>query len=191
MRSFFCAALVVFASAAAVRAADTCSAKGLLGGKPFAMTHCAVSYYDDQHSVTIWISEAPISPEEEKSFQISSYAPDRDAAGKIRTMLHISFCPGGGSPTPSPGAVGDVELGFSKADSPMLMRQWVLDPAKDKDLKIEKMSGELKLGGRLAGRVTGAKATAENALAAYKWQIDFDLRLPEKSAAAGTGCGHD
>ncbi len=175
--------------AGGVRAESRCSAKGVMGGKAFSMTHCAISYYDDQHSVTIWFSEAPISAEEEKAFQLSSYASDQDAKGKFRTLMHLAFCPGGGAPVPRPAAVKSVEIGMNNAESPLLGRQWVLDPSKDKHIRFEKLSGDLKLGGRLAGRVTGGKTREEDSQGAYSWQIDFDLPLPAKSAAAGAGCG--
>jgi hypothetical protein len=53
-------------------------------------------------------------------------------------------------------------------------------------LKIEKLSGDLKSGGRLAGKITGSKNVDQ---APYSWDIDFDLALPAKGAAAGPGCG--
>ena len=176
--------------AAGLRAEDKCSAKGTMGDKPFTMTHCAISYFDSEHSVTIWFSEAPIPAEEAQSFQLSSYASDQDAKGKSRTQMHLGFCPGGGAATPKAASVTSVEIGFNHADSPLLSRQWVLDPTKDKHIRFEKLSGDLKPGGRLAGRVTGGKTKEEDTQAACSWQIDFDLKLPQKSAAAGIGCGH-
>ena len=75
---------------------------------------------------------------------------------------------------------------MNHADSPLLGRQWVLQLPKDKELKVEKLSGDLKLGGRLAGRVTGGK-TSDGL--PYSWEIEFDLPLPAKSAASGVSCG--
>jgi hypothetical protein len=183
------AATFALAVAIGAQAEGKCAAKGVMGGKKFSMSHCAVSYYDDEHSVTIWFSETPISTEEAKTFQVSAYPLDRDVNGKPRTMLHLAFCPGGGQPSPRPEAVKSVEFWMNHADSPMLSRQWVLQLPKDKELKLEKLSGDLKLGGGLAGRVTGGK-TSDGLL--YSWEIDFDVPLPNKSASAGVGCGpHD
>ena len=53
--------------------------------------------------------------------------------------------------------------------------------------KVEKLSGALKPGGRLAGRITGGKVSDG---LKYEWQIDFDLALPAKSAAGGMTCPH-
>ena len=53
-------------------------------------------------------------------------------------------------------------------------------------MKIEKLSGDLKIGGRLAGKITGAKKEGEQP---YSWDVDFDLALPAKAAAAGPSCG--
>lgn len=191
--------IVLFAVTIAMsaQAEGKCLAKGVLGGKKFSMSHCAVSYYDDEHSVTIWFNETAIPAEELKTFQASGYPPDRDAAGKPRTMLHLAFCPGGGKTVPRPGAVKSVELGMSHADSPLLGRQWVFELPKDKELKFEKLSGDLKLGGRLSGHVTGKKTSGELDRDGEKgtpdsWEINFDFRLPDKSASGGTGCGsHD
>jgi hypothetical protein len=62
----------------------------------------------------------------------------------------------------------------------------VFDLPKDKELKIEKLSGDLKPGGRLSGRMKGSKKSDG---LDYSWDFDFDLRLPGKSAAAGPACG--
>lgn len=147
------------AVAMAAHAESKCSAQGVMGGKKFVMSHCAISYYDDQHSVTIWFSESPISADEAHNFEASAYAPDREATGKPRTTLHLAFCPGGGKAAPRPDAVLSVEFWMNHADSPMLGRQWVLEPHKDKVFKVERLSGDLKLGGRLAGHVTGGKTS--------------------------------
>jgi hypothetical protein len=82
--------------------------------------------------------------------------------------------------------VKSVEMSVAHASSPMLGRQWVFELPKDKELKIEKLSGKLALGGRLTGRITGAK-TSDGL--SYSWQADFDVRLPTKAAAAGLSCG--
>jgi hypothetical protein len=71
---------------------------------------------------------------------------------------------------------------MNHADLPMLGRQWVMHLPKEKQLKIEKVSGDLKLGGTLAGRVTGGKRSDG---LPYSWEIEFALPLPAKSAASG------
>jgi hypothetical protein len=182
----FLAASFALAVAVGAEAKSKCSAKGVMGGKKFSMSHCAIAYFDDEHSVTVWFSETPITAEEAKTFEFSASPPDHEANGKARTMLHLSFCPGGGKSSPRPEAVKSVEFWMNHADSPMLGRQWVLDLPKDKELKVEKVSGDLKLGGKLAGRVTGGK-TSDGL--PYSWDIEFDLLLPAKSAASGASCG--
>ena len=182
----FLAASFALAVAVGAQAESKCSAKGVMGGKKFEMKHCAISYFDDEHSVTIWFSETPVSAEEGKTFELSAYPPDHDADGKPRTMLHLSFCPGGGKSSPRPEAIPSVEFWMSHADSPTLGRQWVMQLPKDKELQVERVSGDLKLGGRLAGRVTGGK-TSDGL--PYSWEIEFDLPLPAKSAASGVRCG--
>ena len=100
--------------------------------------------------------------------------------------MTVGFCPGGTGPVPSPDAVKSVEMSIGHSSSPMLGRQWVFDLPADKGLKIQKLSGSLKLGGRLAGKITGAKKSDD---LDYSWDIVFDLALPAKAAAAGPGCG--
>ncbi len=182
----FLAASFGLAVAVGAQAEGRCSAKGVMGGKKFSMSQCAVSYFEDEHSVTIWFSGTPISAEEAKTFELSAYPPDHDANGKPRTMLHLSFCPGGGKSSPRPEAVTNVELWMNHADSPTLGRQWVMKLPRDKELKVERASGDLKLGGKLDGRVTGSK-TSDGL--PYSWEIEFDLPLPARSAAAGVSCG--
>jgi len=181
----FLAVSFALAFAVGAQAESKCSAKGVMGGKKFSMSQCAVAYFDDEHSVTIWFSETPISADEAKTFELSAYPTDHDANGKPRTMLHLSFCPGGGKSSPRPDTVTSVEFWMNHSDSPMLGRQWVMLP-KDKELKVEKVSGDLKLGGRLAGRMTGGK-TSDGL--PYSWEIEFDFPLPARSAASGLSCG--
>src|SRR6266540_6458753 len=140
-------ALLALGVASQARAQQKCSATGVMGGKKFSMANCAVSFYDGENSVTLWLAESPISPEDAKAFEFNAYPKEKDASGKRRTSLHLSFCPGGGKPVASTAAVKSVELGMDHADSPMLGRQWVIELPKEKDLKIEKLSGDLKLGG--------------------------------------------
>lgn len=176
-------ALSTLALAASARA-ETCRASVSVGGKKATLSHCAVAVYDNA-GVTLWLTEQPVSGEELSMFQISSYPQDKDPSGKARTMMHLGFCPGGGSPQASPKAVKSMELSLSHGSSAMLQRQWVANLPQDSWLKIERLSGELKPGGSLAGRVTGKSADD----ASYSWEVDFDLVLPEKAAAAGPGCG--
>jgi hypothetical protein len=178
------AALSCFAGL--VRADDKCLAKAVVGGKPVTLKHCEVAMYDEK-GVTLVFMEEPISAEEVAAFQWNSAPKQKDAAGKQRTVIELGFCPGGGKGAPSPGAVQSVEMGIHHASSPMLSRQWVFELPKDKELKIEKLSGNLALGGKLAGRMTGKKKSEEGST--DSWEIDFDVQLPKKAAAAGPGCG--
>jgi uncharacterized protein len=166
-------------AAAATTAKNTCSATGQMGGEKFAATHCAISLHGDQKSVAIWFNEAPITPEEAAAFQTSSYA-DGAKGGKPRTMLTIMLCPGGGKTTASPGAVKSMDFSTNHAKSPLAGVQWVVEAPKD--FKVEKMTGELKPGAPLSGRIVGRRD-------ATSWTLDFDLALPAKDAAAGMSCG--
>jgi hypothetical protein len=53
-------------------------------------------------------------------------------------------------------------------------------------IQVEKVSGELKPGGRLTGRITGGKLSDG---LKYSWEADFNLHLPAKSAFGGVSCG--
>ena len=178
------AAAALFCLAGLARGEDKCLAKAVIGGKPATLKHCEVAMYDEK-GVTLVLMEEPIPAEEVEAFQWNSAQKEKDAGGKRRTMIELGFCPGGGKATPSPGAVKSVEMSVNHASSPMLGRQWVFDLPKDKELKIEKLSGNLALGGKLAGRITGAKKSDD---LNYSWEIDFDVQLPKKAAAAGPGC---
>ncbi|MBS0318960.1 MAG: sel1 repeat family protein [Proteobacteria bacterium] len=156
---------------------DSCAASGKLGGQPFTATHCAIAMMGDQHSVDIWFNEAPLSPEDVDGFQLSSYAK-ADPGGKQRTLVQVMFCPGGGKTIANPAAVRTIDLNTNHAKSPLAGVQWSLEP---KDFKVEKLSGELRPGGVLAGRITAARGSTTLAL-------DFDLVLPAKDAAAGLTC---
>ena len=183
--SRFLVAACLLIPAFAARAEDTCLVKAVFGGKGVTLKHCAVAMYDER-GVTLFFNENPIPAEEATAFQWNSYPKDRDASNKPRTMMTIGFCPGGASPVPSPGAVKSVEMSLSHSSSPMLGRQWVFELPSNKELKIQKLSGNLKLGGRLAGKITGARKSDE---LDYSWDIVFDVALPAKAAAAGPGCG--
>ena len=169
----------VAGAATAARAPDKCSATGSMEGEKFAATHCAISLYGDQHSVAIWFNEDPISPEESQGFQLSSYV-DGAKAGKQRTLVQIMFCPGGGSVTPSAAAVKSIDLNTNHARSPLAGIQWVVESPKD--FKVEKMAGEVKPGGRLTGKIVGNRSKTA-------WNLEFDVTLPAKDAAAGMSCG--
>jgi hypothetical protein len=184
-RSLMIGALAL-AAAGRAAAQDRCSAKGKMGEYAFDAKHCAVALYDDAKSVTLWISATPIPAEEVSNFHLSSYPKDSAPDGKARTTISLSFCPGGGKEAASPSAVKGVEFGLNHASSPMVFRNWLFELPKDKDLKFEKLSGEVKPGGKLSGRITGRRLSDQ---VPFSWEIDFDVKLPEKSAAAGTTCG--
>jgi hypothetical protein len=180
------AAVFLMSLAAAAGAEDKCLVKAVLGGKAVTLKYCEVAMYDEK-GVTLAFMEDPIPAEEVEAFQLNSYPKEKDAGGKPRTMIEIGFCPGGGTPAVSPGAVKSVEMSVAHASSPMLGRQWAFELPKDKELmKIEKLSGKLASGGKLTGRITGAK-TSDGL--SYSWQADFDVQLPTKAAAAGLSCG--
>jgi len=174
--------------ASAALAEDTCTVKAVLGGKPVTMKHCAVAVYEDEHSVTLWFSDAPFTAAEVDMFHLNSYAKDKDEAGKPRTMMHMAFCPGAGKPEASPDAVKSVELSVNHAGSVMISRQWVFKlPAEKANLAFQKLAGAIDPGGRISGRATGGKTSDGEK---YSWDATFDLALPAKSAAAGPGCGN-
>ena len=156
-----------------------CSATGSMGGEKFAAMHCAVALYGDQHSVAIWFNEDDITPQEAESFQTSSYA-DGAKGGKQRTMAIIMFCPGGGKETASAVAVKSIDVNTNHAKAPMAGIQRVVQAPKD--FKVEKMTGEVKAGGALSGKIAGT-------LDKTTFTFDFELNLPTKDAAAGMSCG--
>ena len=163
----------------ATAAPEKCSATGTMEGEKFAARHCAVSLYGDQHSVAIWFNEDPISTAEAESFQLSSYA-DGSKAGKQRTLVAIMFCPGGGSATASAAAVKSIDFSTNNAKSALAGVQWVV--TSPKDLKVETMTGEIKPGAMLSGKIVGARGKTT-------WNLEFDVKLPAKDAAAGMSCG--
>jgi hypothetical protein len=169
-------------------AEDKCSVKALLGGKPMTMKHCIAAVYEDEHSVTLYFSDTPFTAKEVDSFHVSSYATDKNEAGKPRTMMHFAFCPGGGKPAASAAAVKSVETSVNSADDVMVSRQWVFHLPTDKEsLKLEKLTGNIVPGGTISGRITGGKVSDGSK---YSWEADFDFTLPAKAAAAGPGCGN-
>jgi hypothetical protein len=128
--------------------------------------------------VAIWFNEDAITPQEVESFQTSSYAGDTKG-GKQRTMA-IMFCPAGGKETASAAADKSIDLNTNHAKSPMTGIQRVVQAPKD--FKVEKMTGEVKPGGTLSGKIAGN-------LDKTTFTFDFELNLPAKDAAAGMSCG--
>jgi hypothetical protein len=176
------------------RAADKCVVKAVLNGKPVAFKSCTISLYDEK-GVTLLVTDAPLSSEETSTFQMNSYPPEKDASGKKRAMMSFGFCPGGGKSAPSPDAVKSVEVSASDGVSLSGLQDVFELPAQKANLKIEKLTGDLKNGGRLAGKITGSKTVAETGTDGQarqvpnSWDVDFDVALPAKGAAAGPGCG--
>jgi hypothetical protein len=166
------------AAAATAPVKTRCSATGSMGGERFTASNCVASLYGDQHSVAIWFNEDAITPQEAESFRTSSYA-DATKGGKQRTMAIIMFCPGGGKETASAAAVKSIDLNTNHAKSPMAGIQRVVQAPKD--FKVEKMTGEVKPGGALSGKIAGN-------LDKTTFTFDFELNLPAKEAAAGMGC---
>jgi hypothetical protein len=109
---------------------------------------------------------------------MSSYA-DGSKGGKQRTMAIIMFCPGGGKETASAAAVKSIDLNTSHARSPIAGMQRLVQAPKD--VKVEKMTGEVKPGGVLAGKIAGK-------LDRTTFTFDFEINLPAKTAAAGMDC---
>ena len=166
------------AAAASAPVKTRCSATGTMGGEKFAATNCVASLYGDQHSVAIWFNEDPITPAEAENFQMSSYA-DGAKGGKQRTMAIIMFCPGGGKETAAASAVKSIDLNTNHAKSPMAGIQRVVEAPRD--FTVEKMTGEIKPGGTLSGKIVGN-------LDKTAFTFDFELNLPAKDAAAGMSC---
>jgi hypothetical protein len=127
----------------------------------------------------IWFNENPISAPEAENFQISAHA-DETKDGKQRTLVQIMFCPDGGATTASATAVKSIDLNTNHAKSPLLGVQWSVESPKD--FKVEKMTGEIKPGGALAGKIVGSRGKTT-------WNLDFDVKVPAKEASAGMSCG--
>jgi hypothetical protein len=170
-------AILLSAFALGAQAQNKCSATGLMEGEKFAANNCAVALYE--HGVAIWFNENPISAQEAEKFQISAYA-DGTKDGKQRTLVQIMFCPGGGATTASATAVKSIDLNTNHAKSPLLGIQWAVESPKD--FKVEKMTGEIKPGGTLGGKILGSRGKTT-------WNLDFDVKLPAKEASAGMSCG--
>jgi hypothetical protein len=175
---------MLVALATGASAQNKCMATGQMGGQAFSLPYCEVAYYEGSNGATIWFSNTPITDAERDFFQTSSSA---DRFRKGRSMVHLAFCPGGGSAVPSPRTAKSVEIGFTHATVLSLgpQDQWVLEPATDKQIKVESLNGELKRGGKLSGKIMGAIAGSKPA---FNWDLQFDLVLPQRTAGAGPGC---
>ncbi len=158
---------------------DRCLATGLMAGEKFSASHCAVALNGDQHSVSIWFNEDPITADEAKIFQIAADVSG-EKAGKQRTLIRVMFCPGGGATTASAAAVKTLDLSTNHARSMLAGIQ--RSPEAPKDFRVEKLSGEVKPGAVLTGRIVGA-------LGKTTWNLDFDLKLPENDNGGGLICG--
>ena len=184
-RRLFLAALCLAVSTPAL-AEDTCNVKAVLSGKPVTMKHCAAAIYevrDGYYSLTLYFSDAPFAAKELETFQMNSYATDKTADGKPRTMMHFAFCPG----AKNAAETKSVETSVNLASDFMASRQCVFELPKDKDmLKIERLTGTIAPNGKLSGRITGGKLSDG---LKYSWEADFDLTLPAKPAFGGPGCG--
>jgi len=181
-RNFLATGLFVLFAATA-HAQNKCSATGVMAGEKFVTNNCAVALENDEHSVTIWFNESPISAKEMEDFQSSAFAsPTKD--GKERTMLLVAFCPGGGKVAASAGSIKSIDLALTHAKSAMAGAQWVIKAPKE--FKVDTISGDLKPGGKLVGKITGSRSSDGRP---YSWDLAFDLMLPGKSAASGVACG--
>lgn len=170
-------ASVLSLCALGAQAQSKCSATGVMSGEKFAFNNCAVAVYDE--SVAIWFNEAPTSAQEAEDFQVTAFAAEK-LDGKARTLLQIMFGPGGGAGTVSAATLKSIQLQANHAKSPFLGIQTVVESPKD--FKVEKMIGEVKPRGSIAGKIVGSWNKT-------KWNLDFDVKLPAKEASAGVGCG--
>lgn len=174
------AALLVAGTAARAAAEDHCVARGKMQDQSFELRHCAVAMYDNA-SVTIWLTEKPLPADKVDTFHLNSYAELKG------TAMSVALCPGGGKPAVNPKAVGDVAFEVNHAASPMVSQTFLFPAKTSKDIKIEKLTGELKPGGKLAGKMK--VDTKLDRGQPYSWDLEFDVTLPAKNAAAGMGCG--
>lgn len=174
--------LSTFAATAGAQA--KCTATGVMAGEKFSLSHCAVAVLVEPYrSVTLWFNESPIAPQEAEAFHASAY-PSTLKDGQPRTMVVAAFCPGGGQAKASAGAVKSMDVGFTHAKSPMAGAQWLIEAPKD--FKVERISGEVRPGGKLSGRITGGRSSDGRP---YAWDFTFDVTLPANEAASGIGCG--
>lgn len=178
------ATLCLAAFAATAYAQAKCSATGVMAGEKFSLNHCAVAFLVEPHrSVTLWFNESPIAPQEAEAFHASAY-PSSLKDGKPRTMVVAAFCPGGGQARASAGAVKSMDIGFAHGKSAMAGAQWLIEAPKD--FKVDRLSGDVRPGGTLSGRITGGRSIDGRT---YAWDFTFDVTLPANEAASGIGCG--
>ncbi len=170
--------------AATAYAQSKCTATGVMAGEKFSLSDCAVAFLvEPQPSVTLWFNESPIAPQEVEAFHASAY-PSSLKDGKPRTMVVAAFCPGGGQAKAAAGAVKSMDVGFTHGKSAMAGAQWLIEAPKD--FKVERISGDVRPGGKLSGRITGGRSSDGRP---YAWDFTFDVTLPASEAASGIGCG--
>lgn len=171
--------ILLSAFALTAQAQDKCLATGRMGSETFALNHCAAALYGSQHSVAIWFNQDSISPQEVRDFE-GSATVEQAKDGRQRTLVLISFCPGGGGATALPASVKSVRLTTNHAKSPLVGIQWTVKAPKD--FKVQKLSGEIKPGGSLAGKMAGSwRKTSFN--------LDFAVTLPTRESDSGVDCG--
>jgi hypothetical protein len=172
-------ALLAAAAASGAAAENKCFAKGKMQDQAFELKACAVAMYDNK-GVTIWFTEKPLPAETVDTFHLNSYA---DLSG---TAMSLSLCPGGNKGVVDPKNATNVYVEVEHAASPMVAQSFG-DLSKDKGFKLTKLTGELKPGGRLVGKMT--MNTKLDRGQPYSVDADFDVTFPAKAAAAGPGCG--
>ena len=148
------------------------------------MQHCAVALYDSEKSVTLYFSDSPFSAKEIKEFEESSQMPEKDAAGKRRSMMHFAFCPGGGQPAANARRGEAQEMSIKSPARLSGMAEHFRTAERQGHRENGKALGDLKLGGTLKGRITGGRMGDGKK---YSWEADFDMKLPAKSAFGGQG----
>jgi len=173
-------AILLCAFALGAQAQNKCSAIGVMAGLKFAANNCAAALSSGQRSVAVWFNEDPISAEETRDFEASGTVDGATKNGKQRTLVLIMFCPGGGAAAASAGAVKAMSLTTNHAKSLLAGIQWTVKSPKD--FKVQNLTGEVRPGGALSGRIVGKwrKTT---------WDLTFDLKLPATDAAQGMDCG--
>jgi hypothetical protein len=174
-------ALALALPAAAAAAEDRCLVKGKMQDQSFELKSCAVAMYDNK-GVTIWFTEKPLPAATVETFHLNSYA---DLSG---TAMSLSLCPGGNKSVVDPKNATNIFVEVEHAASPMVAQTFTFDLSKDKGLKLTKLAGELKPGGRLIGKLS-MNTKLDHQPLPYSVDAEFDVTLPAKAAAAGPGCG--
>jgi hypothetical protein len=62
---------------------------------------------------------------------------------------------------------------------------WASHVRQKRNGPVESLTGELKRGGKLSGKINGAIAGQKPA---FSWELQFDLVLPQRAAGAGPSC---